>query len=1220
MSKFLQRIVNALDSRPWRLTLVRKDHTFLLGVLKGDRSTGFSGLLDQYPPARPLGDLLRLDGCVTTVPLDALVQTKQIMHHIESSALTIYVSPAVEAFQVVDVPPGFSVQYGWSGSSRCIARQVGLNATYEGSGWFVTDNLGWRVTGFETTDDAWLEKVSISGHDIIAFLQHILPAWWERGLPVTCDLRYSTEPAIGLAIRYVGDDLLDCEITWASPARTLRDILALPDHVLDGTTVRPGLTPKMLGEAVPTTSCAFRLAGQQVPLFLRDVWPRVKPWSTGAVAALGEQHSLLSGTGTLSLIVEPTERKGMSNVHATPVFVCDGVAQSADLVSRQLDKQSEFVRLPGAWVPVKTVRQTGIGPLGRLVDGTPLTPIKLTAIEVLRRGSSKIDGPWGRVDFSALALPDGRSAMETARMHLFFLCRWRIPGGIIGELAVYQSAFLDLLTSLMSRQAGLKVLVVVSKKDMDHLDTGWPQITAARYEGNRKDPQSKTPPPGVILAAPQAIEAIPALTKIRWDLLCILAADSLIKSPNSAFYAKLGPCQRSLTIGLFSSRDFIKRTQSREALSQMFRIPAEDWHNLVWAYGLRNPHEKAPALPPPYEVQSRSHVPQSSVQPTELTVGSQAAARAVPIPGRPVSTGQGSSLRPEWLAPGNMGAHVEVRYSTGDEQFLVDARKVVSRSETYAQFVPFQCYWPTYSSMTREQQRWYFYWRAQVREGHYPDTDLSYIFVHVYELINNVGVQNQREGYERLRLLWLNYRDRFPKLDNYLIDWMADYVTVSWRAVAPLDVYKEALALGAKAGNVDLVLPTYLEQPLCHLPVPVIEALSNYELRRSKFYMEGHRRVLEESIPAAIETVDKRMRDQFGDGIFEFFNPGTTVEIRRQAFQSARYAGSARNISLGSVVPFSQHRPLRDFMTGLIKHAENTLRKQAGYAGKLYGYSLEPEIRAAIEECLGVVRPVEVKVPPRPQVQIDLARVGALTAESDQVRDLLLANRETDTPEAAPPPPLTAPDMDGRRQPAEAAKGLLTDLQSVQTILVRLGSPETGILLALLRSGGQMTSVDLAQAMPDVLLEGGIDVINNLALEHLGDILIADEAEDKVLADDYRDELEHLLLRNLPVDTAAGVSAKASQLPSEWAAFAARLADHELAVLETILNQGEVTTTVRLIAEANATMPDALLDLINQVAVDTIGDIIIDTAAEPPAFEDEDIDMVRQLLAETAAN
>ena len=92
-----------------------------------------------------------------------------------------------------------------------------------------------------------------------------------------------------------------------------------------------------------------------------------------------------------------------------------------------------------------------------------------------------------------------------------------------------------------------------------------------------------------------------------------------------------------------------------------------------------------------------------------------------------------------------------------------------------AELVPFMQYYPTYSSMDKQQKEWYFYWRSQVRKGIYLDTDLSYIFVHVYELLSGYGMNNADDGYKQLLELWKNYRKEYPKLDGYLFEWIFDF-------------------------------------------------------------------------------------------------------------------------------------------------------------------------------------------------------------------------------------------------------------------------------------------------------------------------------------------------------------------------------------------------------------------------------------------------------------
>ena len=85
-----------------------------------------------------------------------------------------------------------------------------------------------------------------------------------------------------------------------------------------------------------------------------------------------------------------------------------------------------------------------------------------------------------------------------------------------------------------------------------------------------------------------------------------------------------------------------------------------------------------------------------------------------------------------------------------------------------APFVPFMSYWPTYGVMNESQREWYLYWRSEVRQGRFPDTDLSYVFVHTYELINGVGWSDPQAGYDQLKQLWIHYRVQNPQLDTYM--------------------------------------------------------------------------------------------------------------------------------------------------------------------------------------------------------------------------------------------------------------------------------------------------------------------------------------------------------------------------------------------------------------------------------------------------------------------
>lgn len=111
--------------------------------------------------------------------------------------------------------------------------------------------------------------------------------------------------------------------------------------------------------------------------------------------------------------------------------------------------------------------------------------------------------------------------------------------------------------------------------------------------------------------------------------------------------------------------------------------------------------------------------------------------------------------------------------------FLDDMKKYADRVGEKADFTPFEKYWPIYKDMNQQQMAWYFYWRTEVRNGRYPDTSLSYIYVYIYELLNGCGWNDAQDGYNQLLTLWTSYRERFPILDNILSDWIYCFAYVN---------------------------------------------------------------------------------------------------------------------------------------------------------------------------------------------------------------------------------------------------------------------------------------------------------------------------------------------------------------------------------------------------------------------------------------------------------
>lgn len=86
-------------------------------------------------------------------------------------------------------------------------------------------------------------------------------------------------------------------------------------------------------------------------------------------------------------------------------------------------------------------------------------------------------------------------------------------------------------------------------------------------------------------------------------------------------------------------------------------------------------------------------------------------------------------------------------------------------------------------------------------------------------------------------------------------------------------------------------------------------------------------------------------------------------------------------------------------------------------------------------------------------------------------------------------------------------------------------------------------------------------------------------------------------------------------LPKEWTDFLENLPVYELEVLKAITEQENPKAAIKKIAEANITMPNLLIDSINERANDTIGELIINTDSESLEVYPEHITHVQKMIA-----
>ncbi len=593
-------------------------------------------------------------------------------------------------------------------------------------------------------------------------------------------------------------------------------------------------------------------------------------------------------------------------------------------------------------------------------------------------------------------------------------------------------------------------------------------------------------------------------------------------------------------------------------------------------------------------------------------------------------------------------------------EFSTIARKFAAyRGDPAARFVAFQAYYSTYSQMAPGQLKFYFKWRNAVRNGETPRTDLSYIFVHVYELLHLIGAENALNAGQQLERLWIGYRGTFPKLDHYLVHWITDLYATEVAQATALDFVQRAVDLGAGTGPDELLLVTdkqwgggeYAEMSNASLALLV----SDPRLGDNKFYRTNNAGSNGEG------WVDRAYREAFviTDSFFLSQHGCTPREqtiatsgyrkLSRAAFQGAVYDWKRKPVVLGQVAHISDTTPAVLAYRNAVRYSENLLRKERHFAAKLRGITLEPGLAQALDEHFATfIRSTR----PKAKVTIDLSRARELAQESVDVRLRLLegidegataATMASDPPTAraaAATPPAAGsvpvePLATAARTPSEAsaehlAAGLLTDLAAVRAALSSLSTPAHALLESLATQGWESPrgAPALQAATSGTLIGPLVDEINDHAVDAIGDVLIVTEGDTLVVQEDFRDEVHWVLngsLEGYSEHSAASKSPGAAATSPGTASSSPESQEHpdtggfgpvELRAL-AIISRGDASVGEKLSSAATeqATTPLLLVDRINECALaSTYGDILVDASVSPPVLIEDARNYVAELL------
>ncbi len=279
------------------------------------------------------------------------------------------------------------------------------------------------------------------------------------------------------------------------------------------------------------------------------------------------------------------------------------------------------------------------------------------------------------------------------------------------------------------------------------------------------------------------------------------------------------------------------------------------------------------------------------------------------------------------------------------ESFRQDALRYFRQKGEPCAYVPFSVYMPQYNQMSRSQFEYYLYWREQVCRGVYPKTDLNYLLLHIYEIINLPDRVSPTKGMRHMARLWAAYRDTVPYLDKYLGESFCDYCLVH-RVAPDFDI------IGPFAGEVAsrVSMPEfYLRDG--NIPWDVIRSLSSYEYSEGHFY-EANAEFYDRYIPAAVEhLVNTYVAPRLADyGV-------KPVHVQRDSFSGVAVCCRLKSKMTVVCTPLRRSPELKQTITGIIKLCENHVRAAVGVKSRFSPGQISSELKEKVAEYFNGIFP-----------------------------------------------------------------------------------------------------------------------------------------------------------------------------------------------------------------------------------------------------------------------
>lgn len=309
-------------------------------------------------------------------------------------------------------------------------------------------------------------------------------------------------------------------------------------------------------------------------------------------------------------------------------------------------------------------------------------------------------------------------------------------------------------------------------------------------------------------------------------------------------------------------------------------------------------------------------------------------------------------------------------------------------------------YYPTYDVLNNNELRSYFTWRTYVRNGDILESNLNFVFLYLYELINLIGVKNPLDGLEKFDSFVSKYKEIYPYILHYTGVWRYHYIIYY-----NLDKsYLGQTLLGYDNNIIKLLNIESLENEEI---LETLNELSTYKILNSPLYKK-YKSLTIDLIPTIFkkicDTYKKSHQRSLINDYFEHYNNLYTC-----FFSDAIFANPYKNRTYRYDIDDIRYIKCIDgvfYMTGyninciknkrlglLLKTIDSVIRKKISFNRDIkLGINLKWIIKIINEE---VDKYLKTKNTIKP-IEIDLTKLTKIRDDSLITRDKLIVDEEKD--------------------------------------------------------------------------------------------------------------------------------------------------------------------------------------------------------------------------------